>query len=63
MKTTKAKKGKRKEENPEDVFERMLESYTVVPPSSYVLKRMRRSDKKHKKVSLRNDKADNEAKR
>jgi hypothetical protein len=57
MKTTKAKKGKRKEENPEDVFERMLESYTVVPPSSYVLKRIWRSDKKHKKGDSKNDKA------
>lgn len=51
MKTTKTRKGIRKEEDPEEVFRRMLESYTVVPPSSLILKRMRRSDKKHKKIT------------
>lgn len=50
MKTTKGKKGIKKEENIDDEFRKMLESYTTVPPSPLILKRMRRSKKKHKKI-------------
>ncbi len=50
----KSRKSIKKKEDYEEVFRRMLEFYTMVPPSPLQLKRMRRSRyKKNKKSSIK----------